>query len=295
MVSALSMANMMWRAQSIMHWKNNPIVPVGLLSIAGSLVLWQHYANPYSPHEHDPLKTFLVMIMVQMLPLVALEVKIMSCADPVGLFCKFAVPVTLTHLIFLTLRVCIYDNYDQLHQLLTGLGIATALYTMFEGFLWSPKAIFHHKSVYGLVFAAALAGFFTVWSGQYLRGLTGMSGVAAEVLEWSISYLEIMAFVPAVWMVFCEDRTARGCQIEELDSKRTSTAFFLFLVMFYLSEDLLNAVEAYQVSVLASAAHVVHFCLLLDFACYILAHIYNPEKLVGEMRKWLPIDLNYEV
>ena len=29
--------------------------------------------------------------------------------------------------------------------------------------------------------------------------------------------------------------------------------------------------------------HIVHFLLLLDFACFLLAHIYNPDKLSGSL------------
>ena len=34
---------------------------------------------------------------------------------------------------------------------------------------------------------------------------------------------------------------------------------------------------------MGAAGHLVHFCLLLDFACFLLAHIYNPEKLSGSL------------
>lgn len=305
----MSMANFMWRAQSVLHGKNNPIVPMGLLSAAFSLIVINHVQrDPGRAHEPDPLRTFLAMVMAQMLPLVFLELKLISCADPVGLFCKFAVPVTLTHVIFLAMRFLIYQHYESCYVLCSALGLVAALYTMLEGFLWSPNTIFKHKSVHGLATLSVLGGVFTVWSTAHLSDVEGtanpikwllqheyLGDVLTEILELSISYLEIMAFVPAVWMVFREDKGADRVQIEELDSKRTSTAFFLFLVTFYLSEDLLNAMLAWPHSALAGTAHIVHFCLLLDFACYVLAHIYNPEKLLGELRKWLPIDLSYEV
>merc|ERR1719449_137146 len=76
-----------------------------LLGVAGSLIVYRHMTEEVRLHVKDPIKTFLGLIIIQMLPLVALEMKIMSCADPVGLFCKFATPVTLIHAVFLGMRL----------------------------------------------------------------------------------------------------------------------------------------------------------------------------------------------
>jgi hypothetical protein len=319
--TALSVANFMWQTQGILHWKNNPIVPVCLLTIAVSMVVYCHMTQDSElAYQSDPLKTFLCMILVQMIPLLALEVKIMSCADPVGLFCKFSVPVTLMHAIFLAMRFVHSGSYDFLYMVCSGLGLVAAMLTMLKGFHWSPRTIFHHKSVWGLSALSLLGAFFSHWLEYFLAvGLQAGPGLGLfhylwyilawnggspqyssphtweGILETSNSYMEILAFVPAVWMVFSERKGTERVQIEEIDTKRTSTTFFLFLVGFYLSEDLLNAYEAWAISELATVAHVVHFLLLLDFACFILAHIYNPEKLMGDLRKWLPIDLSYDV
>jgi hypothetical protein len=276
--------------------------------MAGILVAYRHYEQPKLPEKHDHVKSFLAMIVVQMMPLVALELKIMSCADPVGLFCDFARPVTIIHAIFLAMRFCAYPCYDHLYLTCSGLGLLAAIYTLVHGFPSSPKATFHHKCVIGLVSASLLGSLVATWLGDHLSSANPASwlldrirsvNLLLEVFETSTAYLEIMAFVPAVWMVYREDKATGRHQIEELDSKRTATAFFLFLVVFYLSEDLLNGVQAWDISGLATAAHIFHFCLLLDVACYCLAHIYNPEKLtvycMGELRKWLPIDLYCEV
>jgi len=288
------MANIMWQTQAALHWKNNPIVPGGLLAIAVSLVVYCHTTRTYQgPYQSDPLKTFLCMILVQMMPLVALELKIMSCADPVGLFCKFAVPVTLMHAIFLALRFFHYESYGTMYLALSLLGCLGAVFTLIKGFHWSFKDLFRHKSVWGLAGVAVLAAGFTHYLEETLVQGGHLSWI--DVLETSNSYMEILAFVPALWMIFSEDKGAKRVHIEEIDTKRTATSFFLFLVGFYLSEDLWNAYEAIPISLLASTAHIVHFFLLLDFACFILAHIYNPEKLMGDLRKWLPVDLSYDV
>jgi len=300
-----SMANLMWQTQEALHKKNNPVVPGGLLCIACGLVVYRHMTEEQSD-EHDFLKTFLAMILCQCLPLVALEMRIMSCADPVGLFCKFAVPVTGLHTVFLVMRFCIYEHFDSHYLWCSGFGLALAIITMWKGVYWSPRGILHHKSVWALTILCILGAAGTEMLDSFLNpvdpDLAGFfdkvdrhdswKALAVAILQAANNYLEILAFVPAVWMVYREDKNATRLQIEELDTKRTSLAFFLFLVGFYLTEDVLNSYEAWAVAPLASFAHMVHFMLLLDFACYILAHIYNPEKLMGQFRNWLPTDLS---
>lgn len=311
--SAMSVANFVWWCHGALHWKNSAIVPGCLLVIAISLVVSCHMmqASTSNWYEPDPLKTFLCMVLVQMMPLVVLEFKIMSCADPVGLFCKFAVPVTMMHVIFLTIRFSHYESYGNLYLACSAAGAVGAVFTLVKGFHWSPRTLFHYKSVWYLAIMSVLGAAFSHWLEFFLisgdlgafewlsKVVVGSSMGAAHgwqgVLDTANSYLEILAFVPAVWMVLRNDKSAGRVQVEERDTKRTSTAFFLFLVGFYLSEDVVNAFEAWEVSSLATVAHIVHFLLLLDFACFILAHIYNPEKLMGDLRKWLPVDLSYDV
>lgn len=308
----MSLANFMWWCHGALHCKNSAIVPGGLLAIAVSLVVFCHTTQePRESYQSDPLKTFLCMVLVQMIPLVALELKIMSCADPVGLFCKFAVPVTMVHVIFLVVRFAHYESYGTLYLACSAAGCVGAVFTLLKGFHWSPRTLFYHKSVWGLTIMSVLAAGFShwlelfmikkadpfTWISFYVFGEQPYSGHSWRgVLDTTNSYMEILAFVPAVWMVFREDKSAERAQVEEIDTKRTSTSFFLFLVGFYLSEDLVNAWEAWESGILlATVAHIAHFLLLLDFACFILAHIYNPEKLMGDLRKWLPVDLSYDV
>lgn len=287
-------ANLMWRSQEFLHQKNSPIVPGFLMLVAGSLVVYRHMTVEHPDQDH--LKTFLAMIVIQMLPLVALEVKIMECADPVGLFCKFAAPVTLMHGIFLLMRVCQYPLYEQGYLIFSVAGLAGAAVTMHKGFRMELGAIFQHSTVWNLVALALVAAACTEYAEVYFgpAWLANRSWRAhfTSTLSTANSYIELMAFVPAVWMMYRESTSGeRMTQIDSIQTRRTSTAFFLFLVIFYFAEDVLQAYEAFVVSPLAAIAHVAHFLLLSDFAFYVLAHVYNPEKLIGELRKWLPADL----
>jgi len=288
-------ANMMiWKTQDVLH-KKPQVVPGVLMLLASSLIVYQHMTH--DGEEHDMLKTFLAMILVQMLPLVALEMKIMSCADPVGLFCKFATPVTLTHAVFLGMRLVYSDSsVESSYLLCSGVGFVGALVTMCIGFRERLACVVQCYNVWGLVALALMAAVGTQAIDEYIEPSDmSWSSFFKLAFETSNSYIEILAFVPAVWMVFNQGNNADRVQVESTQTKRTSTAFFLFLVGFYVSEDLLHAYQAYPFSGLAAIAHIAHFLLLLDFAVYVLAHVYNPEKLVGELRKWLPVDFSHEV
>lgn len=287
----MSSANLMWKAQEVLHRKNSPLVPGALLLIAGFLVVYRHVSHDNDGRDH--LKHFLAMIVVQMLPLVALEMKIMSCADPVGLFCRFATPVTMMHALFLLMRVIQYPIYQQGYLAFAILGFAGAVFTISKGFNQRWSCLLQHKSVWGLLLVALVAACCT----EYVEAIFHPSlrtrswgKYTATLFSTTNSYIELMAFVPAVWMVYREN-DFQSIDLNSVVTKRTSAAFFLFLVIFYFTEDVWQAYESLTVSNLACIAHLAHFFLLLDFAFYVLAHVYNPEKLMGELRKWLPADL----
>jgi len=293
-----STADIMWQTQQFLH-KKPQVVPGMLLSTAGCLLIHRHMTSNFEEDGHDRLKTFLALIILQMLPLVALEVKIMSCADPVGLFCKFATPVTLVHAIFLTMRLCMWHVYPQSYLVYSGLGLATALITLHKGFKESPLTILRCSNVWVLVFLALAAAFATHGIDLYVNppseySMPSWGDFFDEMLSTSNSYIELMGFVPAVWMVYRQDQRTYD-DVDSVSTKRKATAFFLFLLTFYMTEDVMQAWEASESSYVAACAHILHFVLLCDFGCYVLAHIYNTDKLVGQLRKWLPADLACEV
>jgi len=291
-----SSANIMWQTQQFLH-KKPQVVPGMLLSAAGCLLI--HYHLTEEIDGHDQLKNFLALIIIQMLPLVALEMKIMSCADPVGLFCKFATPVTLVHAIFLTMRLCMWDHYDSSALIYSGVGLAAALITLHKGFKESPLRIIQCRNVWVLVFLALVAAFATHIIDSFMNPLPAWrvrvwNDLFKDLLNTSNMYIELMGFVPAVWMVYCQDQRSFD-DTDSVSSKRKATAFFLFLFTFYVTEDVMQAWDVVGVYPAAACAHMLHFVLLCDFGCYVLAHIYNTDKLVGQLRKWLPADLACEV
>merc|ERR1719235_1723826 len=105
----------------------------------------------------DPIKQFLGLILIQMLPLVILEGKIMSSVDPVGLFVKFGAPVTLMHALFTGLRALYNREYGNI------LGFLGAFITLHLGFRqsWSVRGLLEHTMVWQLAIMACVAATFT--------------------------------------------------------------------------------------------------------------------------------------
>merc|ERR1719386_450362 len=93
----------MWRMQVALHGQsNNAMLPALLVAAASVMVVYKHFTDNQGG---DPIKHFLALIVIQMLPLVFLQMKILSCLDPVGMLSRFGIKVLLMHTCFLTLRV----------------------------------------------------------------------------------------------------------------------------------------------------------------------------------------------
>jgi hypothetical protein len=311
----LNTNNIMWKTQQVLH-KNPQLVPGTLLAIAGSLVIHRHATHENYGHDH--IKTFLAMIIIQMLPLVALEMKIISCADPVGLFCKFATPVTLVHAVFLSMRLAMYNLYEGSFLVYSVLGLVASLITLIKGFKCSPLSFLRCRNVWGLVLLSLVAAFTTNAIDSYLNPtykyhefmdvnnedgeyteppktwILFHDNFVSDMVSTANSYIELTAFIPAVWMVYRQDQRVYD-DTDNVSTKRKATAFFLFLAFFYMMEDILQGLSVWHFTKAGAIGHFLHFALLCDFAFYVLAHIYNTDKLVGTLRNWLPADLAYDV
>merc|ERR1719502_738559 len=101
----LSCQNFLFQAQGKIHDSNSVALPGALLVLASCLVFYQHVTAPQEEGA-ETVRSFLAMIVVQMLPLVFLEMKILSSNNPVDLLCKFGGKVLLMHASFLAFRIC---------------------------------------------------------------------------------------------------------------------------------------------------------------------------------------------
>merc|ERR1719218_454226 len=113
------LAQAMWRTQVALHGQsNNVTLPAILVACASLLVIYKHFTDEQSG---DPTKQFLALIVIQMLPLVFLEMKILSCPDPVGMLSRFGTKVLLMHACFLALRICAWPLLE------VGLGVCNLI------------------------------------------------------------------------------------------------------------------------------------------------------------------------
>lgn len=276
----------MWTTQQVLHGKNNAALPACLVAGASMLLIGCH---AFDEEGGDPTKTFLALVIVQMLPLVFLEMKILSCPDPVSMLSRFGTKVLLMHGAFLVLRVCTWPLLE------VGMGVCNVLGLLCAGaalhwgfrFQWGAgQAWMKHVDVCGLVALAAVAATVTE-----LLDFNSPYAMLERTIFTASSYIEILAFMPAVWMVHQEAKKDDVLDGAAPDLEKQAGFFFSFLVAFYILEDVVSAFRIHDIVPLAAGGHVVHFLLLLDFACFMLAHIYNPEKLQGRLLRWLPDQL----
>merc|ERR1719440_785032 len=83
-----------------------------------------------------------------------------------------------------------------------------------------------------------------------------------------------------------DDEDKKCCETGSVQAQ--ASFFFAFLVPFYIMEDVISAFRVGGLEPLAALGHIVHFLVLLDFACFLLSHIYNPDKVQGSFLSWIP-------
>lgn len=268
-------SSLMWQAQHLLHGKNSNALPALLLAVAGILVMYRHMTEEV--WEGNQLKTFLALIMIQMLPLVLIEIKISSCPDPMSLLSRFGPKVLLMHACFLGPR-CIYNGimFNSFTDILGLIGSCAALHVAF-GFRMTLRTMYEHRDVFGLLFLAFLTA--VVEESLFIWNQSGFSWDLALIIA-ACNYAEILAFMPAVWMVFRGAGELSPCPTAgDADIRRKATYFFGFMVAFYVCEDICQIPSVWEDYKLAALAHIAHFLLVLDFAGFMLAHIYSPEKI----------------
>lgn len=290
-----SLAGPLWRVTSILHSSHQMALPILLLFIASVLLVYRHLTDKGFHRERDPLKTFLTLIVVQMLPLIFLEVKLLRVPDPLHMLSKFGPKVLLMHVCFLLLRVVSqpWRRWESWFVSVCSLiGLVAAFIVLDKGFnfKWSLKNFVRQTDVWTLALLALGFGVVTELIDIYTRKIS--TRVVDTVIMTSSDYIEIIAFVPAVWMIYRTDMKDPSDDYPTSDPRTRVVYFFAFLVGFYFAEDVLGAVNIYTQLPMAAAGYMLHYVLLCDVALFLLAHIYNPEQMKGALRttllRWLP-------
>jgi len=269
------------KVQGVLHSTDSVALPCSLLLAAALTFLYQHLTDP-STGRHST-KNFLAKMVLSMVCLAVLERKILRCEDPVGLFAKCSAKVLLMHGCFIALRLGGYlvlpdvEAGEAVFHIVALVGACALLPTVF-GFRFSKAGLMEHRDVAGLALCAVVVAFLEV----SLLGLFSFSNLQTrslfieDVTTTGSDYIELLSFVPAVWMA-CRD--GRGTpQYELADSQWRAACLFAFLTAFYSVEDVAGAIGAWKDSPTVSCGYVAHFLLLMDFSAFVLAHLYDPEK-----------------
>jgi len=285
-------ANIFLKVQSFLHHSDSIALPCFLLFVGSVLVVYQHMTNP-DTGRHS-VRNFLMKILVSMTPLAVLERKILQCKDPVGLFAKFSSKVLLMHAFFLGLRLaCLVFPDVQVGytacNMLAFVGACVMLPLIF-GFRLSKATFIEHRDVTCLAVCTLLVALLEVsilgkfaFSNKWTRSM-----FIEDVVLTGSDYIELLAFVPAVWMACRKDCDLP--QYELWDSQRRAVCLFAFMTAFYSVEDVANAISLWSDYPLATCGHFAHFLLLMDFSAFLLAHLYDPEKfakLRGSLFSWI--------
>lgn len=285
--------------QNILHRSNSSALPVALLTAASGLVVYRHAFDERADmafQAADPLKTFLLLIILQMTPLVFLEMKVMSCSDPIALLMRFGPKVMLMHISFLVLRIlsafCTSTaslKYESI-PLSNVIGLVVAFFVMWRGFRarLSLRFVLEHSDVLGLTLLACIAACFTTWlestSESFLRHhmslWQGHSQNLNRVMVNAVSYAEVCAFVPAVVLLYQREKTVTSVE-DATNPRRAAALFFGFLISFYLADDVYGAYQVWRHVPLVAAGHLVHYFLLLDFAGFWVALTWDSWLLDG--------------
>jgi len=314
MASSTAIPAALVRVKSILHRGGSMVLPAALIVMGGGLLAYRRATSEGRFHE-DPLCTFIALIVVQMVPLVFLEVKILHHDNPVGIMCRFGTNVALMHVIFLAVRFslyCYYGNQGTIWPLwCLFLVLIAAVFVLVQGYKLSiaKDALFlRMRDVWLLVCLAVVAAII-------LESLPSMSTKRmcqgfhrdryyACVLERSwknldifsllhsaCNFIEILAFVPACLQISREasqkKQDDRSCLAGGTEPTWASS-FFVFLIVLYFIEDVGTAFLHITTEPIASVTHVVHFLLVLDFSIFVLGEIYDSAKLKAHLMEWLP-------
>lgn len=279
-------------------------IPGTLVLATSALVVYQHLTSDTFDH---PLMTFLVDILMSMVPLLMLKMKIYSCGDRLSLVHRVMVKTLLMHLALSVSRICCQavTNFS-MGWIQATFDIATfivCLGVLHVGFRfdWSLRTLSEHSDVRNLVLVGLLAAWGTEafcaylpweWKSASMRR-SYRSGVQMDkVLFTSANYMDVLAFMPVVLKLYQAERDhdddyGTGVTVPA-EARKQVIMFFCFVVSFYAWDDVIDPIMTMgydePVAMMAHAAHVV---LVLDFAGFFIFQVWTPSSSKGEQLQGL--------
>lgn len=236
-----------------------------------------------------PVSEFLNNIIIQLIPLVLIKYKIMVFDDGLSAICKFAQKVMLMHFSLFFTRVVTFPfiqfiGQDRSFLIANAFSLAGAFAALHFGFnlKWKSLVTHEHRDLQIIhVFAGIVAA-----AQQYRYGKISVPDVMTSV--WNA--LEVMAFTPAVYLLYQMDRRAEiFTPLPEKNSRAMAMTFFVFIASFYLHENIFVPLRMAQQGLAAMngfqmfcGGHLMHLTMLLDFGAFFLFQAWFPKHLKDE-------------
>jgi len=284
----------------------NMIVPGGLLLAVCGVVTYHHSQS--ESYEHS-LSMFLAAILMQMLPLIALKLKIYACGDRLALVPRVIVKTLLMHLILALFRVAPnFQSWTRFWQRevysaqfwfdVAVLGACIIQLRNVFGFKFTLRSILDETEVRNLCAMAVVGAIATesaclylptAWLSEGTKSYIQDVDIVGKIVFTAANFIDVLAFMPVVWKLYQaeNDDDSAGCQVHE-DARRQVLLFFAFVIAFYSWDDVIDPIRTFdrQESV-ALMAHGAHFVLLLDFAGFFIFQVWAPSNAKGEQLQGL--------
>lgn len=283
--------NLAVESQKLLKKSANAMLPVMLLLCGvGTIVYRFVFVNG---HQYDPVKHFLVMVVVQLLPMAALKLKTWICSDRVSLMPSALIKTLMMHIAVQMFRIiyhlyCWYTENDRIavagwQQMFDITACAMGMYILLTQFgikSESPQAFAKEHSD---VLTCIVAGCVMALIVNIIAPAFGTFKFSFVLNDFG-NYQECLAFVPVVRIVCLENGVESytpGTNVEECD-RHKARVFMAFILAYYFWDDIIFTVGMSE-QPLVSAPKAAHFVMLMDFAFYFVLKVGAQPKIVDEI------------
>lgn len=230
---------------------------------------------------------YYVQISLQLASVIILKFKVKWASGRMTLFKTFGLKVLLMHTIFLGIRTVFHpidDQYEQLGDWRTNslaLIIATGTLCTMKGNWSSLNAFGGENRDVTILLIIAVGWAFNQW---FFHDCCGPQKFDQRVVLDNVirvaTNLEVLCFMPAVWMIISMGSSMSFFSPMESvsdvsDAKRFTMFFNIFLGLYYLYEDVITMPEWMLEDHCAMAWMFFHFIMILDLVGFFSYHVYD--------------------
>lgn len=218
----------------------------------------------------------------QVTSLVMLKVKVCRISDAMSLLSSFVTKCLLLHASFLAIRVVAHLITNDVYGVLGSFWIDFSFFFLCCLILIvacrvepNKKNLAQHRDVWWILAFPVLATFLQA----VIIGLEPGFPVTLVVATHVINYIQILAFTPALWTLYQMDAKVEAFQV--LDNVGQLRAFqqqviavSVFLVGFYLYEDILSLPAQVSNNMIMFGACFLHMVILVDISLFFFYRAY---------------------